>query len=76
VLDASGSVLVQDNDLEFTRTLATQKWQVGQQVRDEVELGIPADSGSGLRVRVQWQNREQRRPILLQDGSPSVEIAI
>jgi hypothetical protein len=76
VLDASGSVLVQDQDLELTRTLATQKWQVGQQVRDEVELGIPADSRFGLKIRVQWQNRDQRRPILLQDGSPSVEIAI
>jgi uncharacterized membrane protein len=76
LLDSSGRVLAENGELELTRTLPTQKWQDGQQVRDEVELAVPPDAGSGLRARVQWLNRDQRRPILLQDGATGAEIPI
>jgi uncharacterized membrane protein len=76
LLDGSGRVVAEHSDFELTRTLPTNKWQVGQQVRDEVELDIPAASNSDFRVRIQWHNRDQNRPILLQNGATSAEIQV
>lgn len=76
LLDSEGRTLAEDSDLELTRILPTQKWEVGQRVLDEVELAIPAGAGTGLRARVLWQNRDRRTPMPLPDGSTSLEIAI
>jgi uncharacterized membrane protein len=75
LVDGEGRVLAEDVDLELTRTLPTQKWEVGQRVVDEVELAVPSGSISGLRARVLWQNRDRRTPMPLPDGSTSLEIA-
>jgi uncharacterized membrane protein len=76
LVDGNGRVLASDNDLELTRTLQTQKWQVGQKVLDDIQLSIPPGAGPDLKLRVQWQNRDRRSPMLLPDGSTFVELPL
>ncbi|MCC7107029.1 MAG: DUF2079 domain-containing protein [Chloroflexi bacterium] len=76
VLDPGDHELAADGELELTRTFSTQKWPVGQQVLDEVELRLPTGAGDQLRARIQWRNRDQNRPYKLRDGSDSVDIPL
>lgn len=76
LLDARGNTLATDDELELTRTFPTQKWPVGMEVLDEVDLPLPAGAGDELRARIQWRNRDQDRPYKLNDGRESVDLPL
>ncbi|MFN8523814.1 MAG: DUF2079 domain-containing protein [Chloroflexota bacterium] len=73
VRDATGNIVLYQEDMPLSSVYGSNKWRPGQRILDEVTL--PAGTGP-LTLRVAWVAQEKRAPFRLADGSEAFEFDV